>query len=262
MKSLFSPLLISAALAMASTPAIGQVFFDFETPGQFTANFRNISTVGTTTQTTGLGNNYLVHEGPGGGAAILLYDSTPGDITSGTHSTFATNQALSVSFQFSATAATSSVGVVFSSPTATNNNLLALFNVDATSSTDTFRFFRDGADMSATAGTPVGTTTSVSTGVNVGSPLTSLTATLSAAGSSPTLTLTVGSQTITQNLAANDIDWSNTIVLIRLYDASASTTPIHVDNLSIGAIPEPSTFALAGGLAALALAACRRRRPV
>ncbi|HEY9249869.1 MAG TPA: PEP-CTERM sorting domain-containing protein [Rariglobus sp.] len=258
--------LLFSLAASASAAAYAQSSLDFETAGQVSGNFRNLgpATSGNTQSSNGAANDYLVHNiaNSSFSAAALLYDTTPGDTTDGTQSTFSTSSPLTVSFDFRATTANSSVGIIFADSTNASNHVLALFNVDNSGATDLFRFFKDGTVTTASieAGSLAGSNTA-STGVDVGSAFGSYSATLSVAGTTPTLALTVGSQTFSRTFSAGDFNWAKTTVILRLFDAgnTSSTPSIWVDNFAIVAIPEPSTYAAVSGAAVLGLALWRRR---
>jgi hypothetical protein len=260
--------LVLALVSFASVTAYAQVSLDFETAGQVSGNFRNLGPVITsnTQSSNGVSNDYLIHNVPdsSGSAAALLYDTTPGDTTVGTQSTFSVSSPLTVSFDFRASTANSSVGIIFADSNDASNNVLALFNIDNSGTTDLFRFFKDGSvtTTSVTGGLQSGSNQAVSTGVDVGSTLGRYSVTLSVAGTVPTLAVTVGSQTFSNTFGGlTDYDWGNTTVILRLFDAGGANvnTDIWVDNLTIGAIPEPSTYAAIFGAVVLGLALARRR---
>jgi hypothetical protein len=259
--------LLFSAAAFVSVAAHAQVSLDFETAGQLSGNFRNISAASSNTQSSnGAANDYLIHDISNGStnAAALLYDTTPGDTTSGTQSTFSVSSPLKVEFDFRATTAGSSVGIIFADPNDASNNVLALFNLDNSGTTDLFRFFKDGTvtSGSVTAGTQSGSSSNLSTGVDAGSSFGHYSVTLSVVGTLPTLELTVGSQTASRTLPTlGDFDWANTTVILRLYDAgnTSSTPDLWVDNFTISSIPEPSTYAAVFGTSVLGLALFRRR---
>lgn len=259
--------LLFSAAAFASVAAHAQVSLDFETAGQVSGNFRNLGPAGTNNSqsSNSTANDYLINDISGGStnAAVLLYDTTPGDTTSGTQSTFSVSSPLKVEFDFRASTAGSSVGIIFADSTNASNNMLALFNIDNTGTTDLLRVFKDGTvnTSSVTAGTESGTGSTGSSGVDIGSSFGHFSVTLTVVGTTPTLDIQVGSQTFSRTSVTGDFDWANTTVILRLYDAgnSSSTPNIWVDNFTIGAIPEPSTYAVASGAAVLGLAFFRRR---
>jgi hypothetical protein len=261
--------LVLALVSFASVTAYAQVSLDFETTGQFSDNFRNLGGASTNSQSSNAeANDYLIHDISNGSsnAAAFLYDTTPGDTTSGTQSTFSVSSPLTVSFDFRATTAGSSIGVIFADSTNASNHVLALFNIDNGGSTsgDLFRFWKDGTVNTSGVGTGTqsGTNITASTGIDVGSTFGSYSATLSVVGTTPTLALTVGSQSFSRTFVAGDFDWANTTVILRLFDAGtgSSASDIWVDNFTISSVPEPSTYAAIFGVAVLGLALSRRRR--
>lgn len=264
MKTPLRSLLLPLAASFSLT-ASAQVSLDFETAGQVSGNFRNLGPTANNTNTqsaNSAANDYLIHDITGSAnAAALLYDTTPGDTTSATQSTFSTSAPLTVSFDFRAGNATSSVGIIFADSTNASNNVLALFNLDNTGTNDLFRFFKDGTVTtgSITAGTQSGSSTAASSGLDVGTVFGNYSVTLSVAGSTPTLSVTVGSQTFSNTFATGDYDWADTTVILRLFDAGSTVSTVWVDNFAINAIPEPSTYAISFGTAALGLALWRRR---
>lgn len=265
-------LLLASALALAATSsARAQVSLDFETPGQLAANFRNIggtTNVNVTQSSNGASNDFVkIDITNNTSAAVLLYDTTPGDTTVGTQSTFAVTAGnpLTASFDFRVgTAANSSVGIIFADATNASNHVLALFNVNNSGATDQFRFFKDGSIATdvVTAGTLVGTATNVATTVGLGSTFSNFSAVLSVSGTTPSISLTVGGQTVNQTFVVGDFNWANTTVNLRVFDTENffASSGIDIDNFSVTAIPEPSAFAAFAGLGALALVALRRRR--
>ena len=262
--------LLFSLAASASVTAYAQVSLDFETAGQVTGNFRNIgpATSSNTQSANAAANDYLIHNISinSTNAAALLYDTTPGDTTVGTQSTFSVSSPLKVEFDFRATTPGSSVGIIFADPTNADNNVLALFNLDNGGATadDQFRFFKDGVvnTSGVTGGTQSGTTVSLDSGINTGSSFGRYSVTLSVVGTLPTLSLTVGSQTASRAFpTVGDFDWTNTTVILRIFDAGglAANTDIWVDNFTISSVPEPSTYAAILGAAILGLALMRRR---
>ncbi|CAM3030970.1 PEP-CTERM sorting domain-containing protein [Rariglobus hedericola] len=266
MRTPLRSLFLSLAAFTALT-AHAQVSLDFETAGQLTDNFRNLgpSNPINTQSSNGVANDYIIHNVPDASvtAAALLYDTTPGDTTTGTQSTFSVSSPLKIDFDFRATTAGSSIGIIFADSTNASNNMLALFNIDNTGTTDLVRFFKDGTVTSAsvTAGLQSGSNQTASTGVDIGSAFGHYSVTLSVTGTSPSLTLTVGSQTFSNVPVSGDFDWANTTVILRIFDTggSAANTTVDVDNFTINSIPEPSTYAAFFGTSVLGLALLRRR---
>lgn len=244
------------------------VSLDFETTGQFSDNFRGVALPGGTAAQTsnGAANDFVRHDrttGTNAGVAYL-YDTTPGDTTPATQSVFSTGSPVTVSFDLFAAPSGSSFGVYFADPSNPGNNVLALFT--ANTGNDSFAFFRDGtiSSGSLTAGTQIGTTTTVATTIEAGTTFTTgggFSVTLSFVGATPTLSLTAGGQTVSKSFSAGDVDWTNTVVILRLFDNNASVgSGVGVDNFTISAIPEPAHAATVLALGAVCFAAVRRRR--
>lgn len=266
------PAIAGFLLLFLANTAGAQVLIDFQTAGQFANNFRKVtSNSDSAAQTANAfpANNYLRYDRTTTTSNVLayMYDTTPGDTTVATQSVFSTATALTVSYGLRATSATSSFGIYFADPNDINNNLLVLFNLDSSGSTDQFRFFRDGAMSSAGVGTQVGLSQSGSTGFNAGTitpattPFAPLSATLTVAGTTPTLSLTVGSQTFSQTFSAGDFNFSggNTTVIVRMFDPNPATnTPMDIDDFQIVSVPEPSSGILL--LSAAGLWAVVRRK--
>lgn len=263
------------ALSASALSASADVLLDFETSTQLDDNFRAINVSGgTAVQSTLSANGFLKHDRTvvTSAGAIYLYDTTPGDTTLGTQSTFSTSGPLTASFDLYAGPSFSSFAIIFADASNLENNVTALFGVDSSGATgDVLRFHRDGAvNSSWTAGTQVGSTTTAETTVNAmgGSAAfvagNSFSATLSVSGGTPSISLTAGGHTAPlQSFATGDVDWTNTVVMLRLFDNGAgSGTGVGIDNFAItsAAIPEPSAAALAAGLLAACTGLLRRRR--
>ncbi|NJL70290.1 MAG: PEP-CTERM sorting domain-containing protein [Candidatus Competibacteraceae bacterium] len=266
-------LTFATAVVCALSPAVHAQVLTFETgtasDNQFTQNFRRIdswtdNTVGQTDPTAGEPNNdyaflstSTVSPDPINGG-LLLFDTTPADTTAGTDNTFA--GPLTITLDISAVQADSSIGIMFLDGTNTNN-LLALFNLDTTGTSDRIRFFRDGIATAVSAGTQIGTTANGGSGLNISGtdPFTfgTMTVTYTPGTSNDTLlSLTVG--TLSHSVSILNTDRIDTPRIgVRLFDPSSAAGSVKFDNFSI--VPEPSTVALLlCGLGALA--ALRRRR--
>lgn len=272
MKTSFSRLLVSFAGLCAAAPigSAQSILLDFETAGQFSANFRGVSILGGTAAQTanGASNDFVKHDrqtATDKGVAYL-YDTTPADTTVGTQSVFSTDADLTVSFDLYAAPAASSFAIIFADSTNLGNNIMGFFRVNASGQTDTVDFYRDGTVSSSdlTAGTAVGSTFSQDVGIGVGTAFTSgngYSATLSIAGTTPTIALSVGDATVSRTFAAGDINWTDTVLILRLYDVGAGVgSGVGIDNFAVSAIPEPSGVASVAGLLTLALALASRRR--
>lgn len=229
--------IVAAVTVKAQLP----VALDFEAGGEWAANFRQISTnTGHAVQTGPSGSNDYVNFDSviavNNFSITCLHDTTPADTSTVTQSSFPVTNALTVTFAFRAMSALSSVGVYFTDPTNQNNNLLALFTIDNTGSTDLFRFYRDGGiNVSQGAvGTQVGVNANLSSGVNTGLAFGAFSATLSLESGSPAITFSVGSQTLTQVFAVADVNWTHSTVILRLFDnGAAANGGVSIDDLVI-----------------------------
>ncbi len=259
--------------AVAAIPAtVGRAaLVDFETAGDLTNNFRQSTGDANVAQTAdAAGNDYVTvnNQQTANAGKSFLYDTTPADATSGTASTFSSTNPITVSYAFQAGTtgtSTNSFGVYIIDPTnETTNSLLALLNVDASATNERIRFFKDGNWSTSSAGTQVGSNNDSSSSiVAVGDPFKTLTLTYSVSGTTPTLTLAVGSFSATSAFSAGDAI-TNPEFALRIYDAQTSdgssitqhTTTANFDNFQV--VPEPASLGMLG--AGLGLALMRRRR--
>src|SRR5690348_4693737 len=102
---------------------------DFETAGQYTGNFRLLAGSSTQTQTgPSAGNDYVISTSPTAANAAIAFDTTPGDATFGTATTFNGPVTVSVDALFQAN--TSSLGIYFINPADETKSYLALFNIN------------------------------------------------------------------------------------------------------------------------------------
>lgn len=241
--------------AVADPAGATLIQFDFETGGQWGSNFRQISSdTGQALQSSNGGANDLVMfdslASVNNFSITYVYDTTPADSTAGTQSSFnLTNGDFTVSVDLASASAASSFGIYFADAANNNNNLLALFNIDISGSTDRFRFYRDGAmnTSQAAVGTQVGADVNGSSGLNAGAAADTLTVTLSIANpSAPTISASVGSLSASQAYAPAQVDWTHTTVILRFFDASAvANGGLSIDNLVLSQpVPEPSVAIL------------------
>jgi len=260
-----------ACLLAAGRAAFAQsASLDFETAGQFTGNFRGVSLLGGSAaqSSNGASNDFVKHDrttSTDKGVAYV-YDTTPGDATIGTQSTFVATSPLTASFDLYAAPALSSFGIILADASNASNNIMAQFVVNFSGATDSFRFFRDGTVSGAdlTAGTQVGTTSNLATSIGTGTAFTTgggFSVALTFVGDTPTLSLTAGGETVSQSFSSTDINWTNTTVILRLYDSGAGTgSGVGIDNFVISTIPEPSGMAAIFSSLAFGFCAFRRRR--
>ncbi len=271
----FYPLAITSLFAMLASVNAHAQSFDFSSPGNYTSNFYNTFTTSGSSNLLTTSGGAIVHTAGGSGTSISTYDTSP-DTTA---SNFFTS--VTVSFDFSTSVFNSSFGVVFGGTNRTNANL-ALFNINnnaggAGSSTDQLRIF-NGGDWNLVTGVNGNTSTpaanvqlssgTASSNTNNGwtidktyhavfniSYTSATTANVSFTISDPSNALASVSAT------ANGLTLSATGGEIGLRTGfSAAGGTLTIDNVQISAIPEPSTFALLGGLGALGFALSRRRR--
>lgn len=266
-----SILAVMAGMIATNAQAVGPI--DFETAGDLANNFRlntNVLAVARLSQTgPGAGNDYIQHNNTpfaSGGGTIGIYDTTPGDIDA-TQNTFA--GPFSVEFDISGVQASSSFGVFLINPAENaptrNDNLLALFNLDSTGTTDLIRFFRDGNTPfnDANAGTQVNSV-SGSSGLNVSSDLSPVwehfKLDYSVLLGVPQLTLTVGSLSATSTYSAAHALPANVEVAFRIFDSSATEGTAKIDNFQITLAPEPGSGVLLGIGAMVFLNRIRRQK--
>lgn len=254
---------------LACSGATAAVSFNFETPGQYSANFTQVGGQLTAAQTSlGAANDYLRLIGSTAvqaQRAVPIYDATPGD-GAATKSLFqavpgGAGVTVSADVQFSANNA--SYGVYFVNGADRTKAVLALFNVNSSGALDNIRFTSAtsaGWDP-ASNGNPTETNLSLTAasnadaGVNTGAfaPI-SVTYSINASNRI-VLSMTAGSRTLVSAPITGTTAFSNVEVGFRLSPGGDAQT-VDVDNVSI--VPEPAALSLLG-LAGLALV---RRRHV
>lgn len=258
------PLALSSALVALACVDARAVSFDFSTASQYADNFslgymQTGSPSGTVSVNTTSGR--LVHNAAGGSTATWIYDTTPSDGTT----SITTFSDFTLDIDFSIAAGSGSFGVFFGGSSRTNS-ALALFNINNSGSNDQLRLFGPGADMT---GAGVGSGNTAHSLVPTTNGYTSNTfyhLQLSVAyqtASSALVTFTISDpgntlQSITLSGIVTGLSPSGEIAF-RSYTGAAGSS--NFDNLSIttSAVPEPSAFALVGGLAALGFVAVRRQ---
>jgi hypothetical protein len=235
------------------------VNFDFETPGQFTGNFRVLKGNSVFSQTGPTdANDYLNITGAGISAnAAIAYDTTPADSTS--INAFTGPASISADAQFNAN--DSSLGVYIINAADETKSYLALFNINHTGgneATDLIRFSSNADASQVGAGTlNAGKTGDAGFALGVFNPI-NLQYNVDASNH-PVLTLTAGS--------LSDTITFDTLDAFPQYEVGFRVSPktpgdLHLDNVSIDAtpaVPEPATVGLLS-LAALPLLMRRRRR--
>lgn len=231
------------------------------------ANVTRIS--GTLNLTDAYSGEFSRIDWAGSGSSTYVGRYTP----SGNMATFGTSDAFTLEFDYRIAGANSSIGIWFLDSTNDNNNVLVLFNVDASGSNDQFRVFADGKPATGTTGDnnlsggpgAYSANQSASTGVDAGSSDWShFSVTLGALGSDPLdatrrlITLTTGTYTYTFSIAGTHVNWSNTGIALRLADQNATGSQ-GIDIRLTPTIPEPATVALLASVAIfLAILSIRR----
>jgi hypothetical protein len=251
------PRIVSLCTLFATLASVARaqstLTYDFETPGQWNANFRTLAAVGGTAtgQTTVSSNGVFRQDSTGGSTAGgYLLDQTPADTTAGTQSTFATDGTLTVRFDARTSVNNASFAVIFADPANLDNNVLAIVNLNT--GADQVRFFRDSQPGTAhvpigtQVNTTVGTQTTPNTGAEPGSAFTTVTVRLTVSGTTPTLVVSWGGSTTTSVFAAGDFNFPSgrSLVAFRLNDVNVSATtltPIDLDNIVVTETPpEPN----------------------
>lgn len=218
---------------------------DLSSLSSLASNFTNVSAPQPLTDNAS--GTYASFDWPGSGSST--YDGTysPG----GTAATFSTSEPLTVSFNFRVAGAKSSIGLYFADATNLNNNILVLFNVDNTGTTDLFRVFTDGDVSTAGAGTAISAAQQTAdTPANVGTQWTDASFTFSVVGTAAEVTLNVGGASFSYTLGSGTADWASTSLVLRLSDTAAAAGGQGVD-VQLTPIPEPATTAFLCGMGAL-----------
>lgn len=262
------------------------VSFDFSTDGDFTSNFHSYNLDSATPGYEQTGSTGAVTWTSNSGAITgnFVYDTN--GATAGGVANFipGAGKSVTVSFDFSTSVASASVGVYFGG--ARGSDKLALFNVNNASSSgnDILRVFTN-SNLTTSAATPsagaviTSGITSSTSGATVSSGVVSLNSgytintTYRATFTLAYLTATTADATFTisdptnalnpYSVTASGVSVSSSAGEIGFRTGFVGTGgTITLDNISIttSAIPEPSTFALLGGAGALGLALVSRRR--
>jgi hypothetical protein len=214
------------------------------------------------------GTGVLSYVTTGSGTAVFAYDTTP--------DTTATNlfTSVTVDLDFSVTAANTSIAVYFGSNNRTSAIAdTAIFNLNTNGNgDDTIRFFTGGivgGSSGGNVGTQFGTTTTATAGGWTVNTIYHLKLTVSyVTSTTANATFTISDPYTTSGALTS---FSATATSIGVTSgggeiafrsgALGGATNNTIDNISIvSAIPEPSSFALLGGLATLGFAVTRRRR--
>lgn len=272
------PLLIPC-LAIASLAHGATITFDFETPNQFSDNFRVVRGAAGTTigQTTGLANNYFYGAKPGISpeSVVAIYDTTPGNAVDAAQ-TFGGN--FTVDFKVATGNVAQIVGVYLFDGSNPANNLSARLNINATGSSERITFSRDGSSLAnGSGGTAYNNTDSTlitgvggsfSTSNNGWQGSTEITQSSEATPVWYDLTLTYTTSTLTlawgtsfsATVAIPELDRiANPSLAFYISNYTASSTT-KIDDIVITTIPEPSTYGvLLAGLVSGVMAFKRKR---
>lgn len=252
-------LLLSApllCLQAANLSAQTLVSLDFDTPGQFSNNFRFTydSPLATTVQTS----NYVSTTATAfaSQAEVFVYDTTPSD--SSTKNTFGSSQGITISAGIRAGTAASSFGFVIINPAneAGTVQQLALFNWDISGVNDQLRIFTGSQIVGGSTAGSVAAATTGDSGASVGaSSFTPISLTYRPDTVDPTravFNLTVGTLSTGNITLAAGTYMPNFEVGIRSFDGGTGPGSTDFDNFTISQVPEPSICVLFGvGLSAI-----------
>ncbi len=227
------------------------VLLDFNTDGQYAANFRKWTGSGgytSTYQTPGSGYVSVDNSSSLGSAVGMLFDTTPS--TTNNFDTFAVSASapikLSINYATEPPATSgSSVGFYLIDPTNTSKTLLVLFNSNLSGTTDAIRFFIDAQLDSSSVGTQLTDASQTSSQANI-APLAGKALTVIFDGT--TLTATIGTLSFTYQVDAAH-QFSSVGVALRLADQDYSTGNGHMenyDNFTITTVPEAASLSLLG----------------
>jgi len=251
--------LLSAGLGFV--PAASAATFDFETSGQWDANFREVLRPEEMSQTSnGAANDFVRKTGSSlNTATVAILDLTPAD---GVRKNVFTN-GFTVTMDIAFTGSGASMGIYAVDPNnEAANGLLALFNVDSSGSNDRFRFWSGSTPTNSGTGAAAGDTTAAG-GSNADGVYAPITFTYSVSGTTPTMTIQSGTHTATSTFPAGTA-LANPEVALRVYGSSSASTLVDIDNLVITPesteIPEPASAGLLAAGAVLGLSRRSRRR--
>ncbi|CAM2920592.1 PEP-CTERM sorting domain-containing protein [Rariglobus hedericola] len=253
---LYSCLLL--ALASVVTSSLTAATYTFDTAADYTSNFTAGFTPGTSiawSNTSPYGNHVAKFDAATNSGYSILNSAA-----AGTSYTLKADVAFNGAF----TATSSSFG--FLTNIGTNNGYTAVFRFTGANTAD-FRVFEGTSATTGAIGTQVNSLQTFTLGgpatwsnttyytlnldvLNTGSSISFTGSILTTGG---TVLGTFGTYTETTPLSV-----SNTIVGFRMGVNSQET--VRMDNFSVTAIPEPSTYALIGGAGVLGLALCTRRK--
>lgn len=260
-------LLALAAAGLCGTQALAATF-DFNSDGQFASNFHSYAVPnGTFEQSASSGN--LTWTTKGGQTGAFVYD-TNGSNAGVTNLLPGVGNSVVVEFDFSSTVNNVGVGIFFGGPRTAER--LALFNLNNNGANDQLRIF-NAADWNATTPATAGDTSSPTSNETLTSGGWTTNTTYhakftitytSATTVDVSYVITDPSRSLTPfSISATGLVVSENANEIGFRIGSGSTAAvITLDNLSVSmtTIPEPSSYALAGGVGVLGLAFIQRRK--
>ncbi|MDR1280152.1 MAG: hypothetical protein LBK99_04955 [Opitutaceae bacterium] len=205
-------LALSALALFTALPAARALDLDTTT---FAANFRKSygTAISTWSNMENGGIGASTSNAVNGG---YIYDTTPGDGTKGTQSTFTITKAnsLTVSISLSIPTTNSSIGIYIVDPDNENTGYLALYNVNSSGTNDLIRFSTNATPSNGGAGSlPLGST-----------------------GSGLDLNET-GTLVFTYGLNEND----QGVMTLSMFNSGSATTPVHSDSFTMTGISNPLT---------------------
>lgn len=260
MKQLYFRLLLALTAAVAAP--LKAAIYTFDTAPDFTNNFTAGAAPGTSiawSNTNPFGNHVAKSEGTTN-AGISILNTAAGSTTYTLKADVAFSESVFI-------AASSSFG--FLTNIGTDNGYLAIFRFTGTNTAD-FRIFEGTNATTGAVGTQVNTGTpnqtfTLSSGTWAQNTFYSFSLDVLNTGSAISFTgsiLTTGGSVLGTFGIYNEttplVSVSNTTVGFRMGVNAGQT--VRMDNFSVTAIPEPSTYALLGGAGVLGLAMCVRRR--
>jgi MYXO-CTERM domain-containing protein len=248
---------LAAALSIGAAGGAKGAVLDFETPNQYTDNFRQLfsGNFGAGIQSNNGVDNDVVTV-LAGKSATMVYDTTPADAAEKSVFTVSHGSPVTVTADVRFGGATSSFGVYIVDAANEANGYLALFNINQNSTTgaDLIRFSGNGAPNAGTAGTLNAGTSGEALDLNTFGTV-QVTYSIDA-DNHPALSLSVGS--FSDSFTFASISNPLTSVEVALRDSAQNGGTGDFDNFNVtGTTPEPAATAILG-FAGLAL--LRRRR--
>jgi hypothetical protein len=255
---LYSSLLLAIACVAASP--LTAATYTFDTATDYTSNFTAGSTPGTSiawSNTSPYGNHVAKFDAAQNSGYSIL-NSAASD----------TSYTLKADVAFNGTFSATSSSFGFLTNIGTNNGYTAVFRFTGTNTAD-FRIF-EGTNAATGAigggGTPVNPSQTFTLSSGTWSSTTYYTLNLDVLNTGSAISFTGSVLTTTGTLLGSfgtytettPVSVSNTTVGFRMGVNSSET--VRMDNFSVTAVPEPSTYALLGGASVLGLALLTRRQ--